>query len=77
MTRVTSYEALLVLSGLLGAALNSIGSVWGFVIWLPGNIGLMIFNYKRGLKWQSVLFAAYTLTAAWGIAVHLLRLRHA
>jgi hypothetical protein len=72
-----SFEMVLVLSGLIGAVLNAIGSIWGFVIWLPGNIGLMILNWKRGLKWQALLFAAYTLTAAWGIAAHLLRLRHA
>jgi hypothetical protein len=74
---VLCIEIILVLSGLVGAAFNCLGSVWGFIIWLPGNIGLMILNWKRDLKWQSVLFAAYTLTAAWGIVVHLLRVHHA
>jgi hypothetical protein len=60
-------DAILVISGLLGACFNAFGSVWGFVIWLPGNIGLAILNHKRGLKWQAALFAAYALTAAWGI----------
>jgi hypothetical protein len=62
-----SAEALLVLSGLVGAALNAVGSWWGFAVWLPGNIGLAILNHKRGQKWQAALFAAYTLTAAYGI----------
>ncbi len=61
-------ESVLVLSGLVGAALNAFGSVWGFAIWLPGNIGLAFINWRRGLKWQALLFATYTVTAAWGIA---------
>jgi hypothetical protein len=68
----TTCEALLVISGLIGACFNAFGSIWGFIIWLPGNIGLAILNHKRGQKWQSALFAAYTLTAVWGIAAKLL-----
>ena len=60
-------EILFVLSGLAGAGFNASGSVWGFVIWLPGNVGLAVLNWKRAYKWQSVLFSAYTITAAWGI----------
>lgn len=61
------YEMIFVFGGLLGAVFNCFGSIVGFAIWLPVNIGLAILNHKRGSKWQSALFAAYTLTAVWGI----------
>ncbi|HVN95511.1 MAG TPA: hypothetical protein VMT62_03705 [Syntrophorhabdaceae bacterium] len=65
--KVSGSEAVLVFSGLVGAAFNAAGSPWGFAIWLPGNIGLVWLNHKRGLYWQAMLFAAYSLTSLWGL----------
>lgn len=62
------FESIVVIISLIGACLNAFGSVWGFVVWLPCNLGLAYMHHKRRSPWQSALFAAYALTAAWGIA---------
>jgi nicotinamide riboside transporter PnuC len=60
-------DLILAVAGLTGAIFNSNLSIWGFVIWIPANVGLVILNYRRGYYEQAVLFTAYTATSINGI----------
>lgn len=60
-------DLVIAVAGLTGAIFNSNLSIWGFVIWIPANIGLVILNYRRGYYEQAALFVAYTATSINGI----------
>lgn len=60
-------DLILAALGLTGAIFNSNMSIWGFVIWIPANVGLVILNYRRGYYEQAALFVAYTTTSINGI----------
>jgi len=60
-------DLILAAAGLAGAIFNSNLSIWGFIIWVPANIGLVILNTRRGYYEQAALFAAYTLISMYGI----------
>ena len=60
-------DLILAAAGLIGAIFNSNLSIWGFIIWVPANVGLVILNARRGYYEQAALFAAYTLISMYGI----------
>ena len=60
-------DLILAAAGLAGAIFNSNLSIWGFIIWVPANVGLVILNARRGYYEQAALFAAYTLISMYGI----------
>jgi nicotinamide riboside transporter PnuC len=64
---IKPVDLILALAGLTGAIFNSNLSIWGFVIWIPANIGLVILNYRRGYYEQAALFVAYAATSINGI----------
>jgi nicotinamide riboside transporter PnuC len=65
--RFHPIDFVLVFFGLIGAVLNIKQSIWGFIIWTPTNIGLIILHFRRGYYEQAVLFIAYTILSLWGI----------
>lgn len=69
--RIRPVDLVLSILGLLGAVFNSNLSVWGFVVWIPANIGLVVLNFRRGYYEQAVLFLFYTATSVFGMIRYL------
>lgn len=61
------FDMVLSLFGLAGALLNARMSIWGLVLWLPVNIGLVALNLRRGYYEQAALFVGYTITSILGL----------
>ena len=54
-------------AALVGAAGNVLKKRWGFAVWLVTNITCMVYDWAIGERAQSVLFAAFTGMAVWGL----------
>jgi nicotinamide riboside transporter PnuC len=52
---------------LVGAILNAKGKIWGFYIWIPANIGWVVYDFCIGNPSQATLFILYTAITGWGI----------
>jgi len=64
------YPLILVLGSLTGAFLLAIGKpFFGYVVWLPVNLGLATHNYAIGQTAQAVLFAIFFVLACIGLIV--------
>jgi len=64
------YPLILVLGSLTGAFLLAIGKpFFGYVVWLPVNLGLAAHNYGIGQTAQAVLFAIFFVLACIGLVV--------
>jgi nicotinamide riboside transporter PnuC len=57
---------IITLISLIGAIFNAKGSIWGFYIWIPANIGWVIYDFSIGQPAQAVLFIAYTIITVYG-----------
>ena len=50
-----------------GAIWNARGSIWGFFIWVPANVGWIIYDIAIEQYAQAVLFVVYTGICGYGI----------
>jgi len=64
------YPLILVLGSLTGAFLLAFGKpFFGYVVWVPINLGLTVHNYVIGQTAQAVLFAIFFVLACVGLVV--------
>lgn len=52
---------------LTGAIFNAKGNIWGFYIWIPANIGWVVYDFAIEQPAQASLFIAYTIITLFGI----------
>ena len=52
---------------IVGVWLNIKKNIWGFYLWLIGDIGWVYIDLKAGLTGQAVLFVVYSGLCIYGI----------
>lgn len=52
---------------IVGVWLNIKKNIWGFYLWLIGDIGWIYVDFKAGLTGQAVLFIVYSALCIYGI----------